>query len=83
MRAVMILAGVALIQRFEWILYVFGAILLVSGVRMALARDATDPEKTPVIALARRLLPVTHKLAGERLAVRIDGKLASRRWPWP
>jgi tellurite resistance protein TerC len=76
MRAVMILAGVALIQRFEWILSVFGAVLLVSGVRMAVARDAPDPEKNPVIALARRLLPVTHRLAGERLTVRIDGKLA-------
>ena len=76
MRAVMIIAGVALIQRFEWILYVFGAVLLVSGVRMATARDAPDPEKNPVIALARRLFPVTHKLAGERLVVRIDGKFA-------
>jgi tellurite resistance protein TerC len=76
MRAVMILAGVALIQRFEWLLYLFGAVLIVSGIRMALARDAPDPEKNPVIALARRLLSVTHKLAGERLAVRVDGKLA-------
>ena len=76
MRAVMIVAGVALIQRFEWILYLFGAVLLVSGARIALARDGPDPEKNPVIALARRLLPVTHELAGERLAVRIDGKLA-------
>jgi len=76
MRAVMIVAGVALIQRFEWILYLFGAVLLVGGARMALARDGPDPEKNPVIALARRLLPVTHELAGERLAVRIDGKLA-------
>ena len=72
----LIVAGVALIQRFEWILYLFGAVLLVSGARMALARDGPDPEKNPVIALARRLLPVTHELAGERLAVRIDGKLA-------
>jgi TerC family integral membrane protein len=42
MRAVMILAGVALIQRFHWILYVFGAFLIVSGVRMAMARHAPD-----------------------------------------
>jgi tellurite resistance protein TerC len=75
MRAVMILAGVALIQRFNWVLYLFGAFLIVSGAKMALARDGPDPEKNPVIALARRLLPVTHNLAGERLAVRIDGKL--------
>lgn len=45
MRAVMILAGIALIERFHWILYVFGAFLIVSGVRMAMARHAPDPEK--------------------------------------
>ena len=76
MRAVMILAGVALIQRFSWVLYIFGTLLIVSGAKMALARVSPDPEHNPIIALARRLLPVTHDLAGERLAVRIDGKLA-------
>jgi tellurite resistance protein TerC len=75
MRAVMILAGVALIQRFSWILYLFGVLLIVSGLKMALARDAPDPAKNPIIALAKRLLPVTHDLAGERLAVRVDDKL--------
>jgi tellurite resistance protein TerC len=59
MRAVMILAGVALIQRFDWILYVFGAFLIVSGLRMAIAPHAPEPERNPVIALARRLFPVT------------------------
>ena len=76
MRAMMILAGVALIERFDWILYLFGAFLIVSGVKMALGRGASDLEKNPVIALARQLLPVTHYLAGERLAVRIGGKFA-------
>ena len=70
MRAVMILAGVALIQRFHWILYVFGAFLIVSGIRMAMARHTPDPKKNPIIALARRLLPVTDNIVGERLAVR-------------
>ena len=76
MRAVMILAGVALIQRFDWILYVFGAFLIVSGLRMAVAPHAPEPERNPVIALARRLFPVTHDLAGERFVVRINGKPA-------
>jgi tellurite resistance protein TerC len=76
MRAVVILGGVALIQRFHWILYVFGALLIVSGVRMAMTRHAPDPKKNPFIALARRLLPVTDNLVGERLAVRVNGKLA-------
>jgi tellurite resistance protein TerC len=77
MRAVMILAGVALIQRFDWILYVFGAFLIVSGLRMALARHAPDPAKNPVIALAKRLFPVTHDLAGERFVVRINDQTGS------
>ena len=76
MRAVMILAGVALIQRFDWILYVFGAFLIVSGLRMAVARHAPDPQRNPVIALAKRQFPVTHNLAGERFVVRINGKPA-------
>jgi tellurite resistance protein TerC len=76
MRALMILAGVALIHRFHWTLYVFGAFLIVSGLRMATAREAPDPERNPAIRLARRLLPVTPALAGERLVVRADGRLA-------
>jgi tellurite resistance protein TerC len=76
MRGAMILAGVALIQRFHWTLYVFGAFLIVSGLRMALARHAPDPARNPVIALARRLFPVTYDLAGERFIVRINGKRA-------
>jgi tellurite resistance protein TerC len=57
MRAALILAGAALIQRFGWILYLFGAFLIVSGVKMALARHAPKPENNLLIALARRLLP--------------------------
>ena len=76
MRAVMIIAGVALIERFHWTLYVFGAFLIVSGLRMAMAREAPDPERNPVIRLARQFLPVTPTLAGERLVVRTDRGLA-------
>jgi tellurite resistance protein TerC len=76
MRAVMILAGVALIRRFDWVLYVFGAFLIVSGLRMAVAPHAPEPERNPVIALARRLFSVTHDLAGARFVVRINGKRA-------
>jgi tellurite resistance protein TerC len=69
MRAVMIAAGVALIEQFHWVLYVFGAVLIVSGVRMAVARHAPEPGRNPIIALASRLMPVTPELAGERLVV--------------
>jgi tellurite resistance protein TerC len=76
MRAVMILAGVALIQRFDWILYVFGAFLIVSGLRMVMARHAPDPEKNLIIKMAKRLLPVTDHLAGEQFIVRTNGERA-------
>ena len=76
MRAVMILAGVALIERFDWILYVFGAFLIVSGLRMAVATHAPEPQRNPAIALARRLFPVTPDLADEHFVVRINGKPA-------
>jgi len=76
MRAMMILAGVALIQRFDWTLYVFGAFLIVSGVRMAVARHAPNPQRNPLIALAKRLLPVTDDLASERFIVRTNGEPA-------
>jgi tellurite resistance protein TerC len=75
LRAVMIVAGVALIERFDWTLYLFGTFLIISGVRMAVAKRAPDPEKNPIIALAKRLLPVTHNFVGEKLVVRLNGKL--------
>lgn len=76
MRAVMILLGVALIERFDWIFYVFGAFLIVSGIKMAVARHGPEPGQNPLIAVVRRVLPVTPYLAGERLVARINGKLA-------
>ena len=76
MRAAMILAGAAFIERFHWILYVFGIFLIVTGVRMILARHALDPERQRAVVLARRVLPVTPGLHGERLVVRVDGRLS-------
>src|SRR4029450_4115937 len=60
MRGVMIAAGTYLIHHFHWILYVFGAFLVFSGIRMAMHKDEElHPEKNPVIRLVRRLFPVT------------------------
>jgi tellurite resistance protein TerC len=76
MRAVMILAGVALIERFHWTLYVFGAFLIVSGIRLARGRHAPNPEQSTVIRMARRWLPITTRLDGQQLVTRVDGRLA-------
>ena len=72
LRGVMIVAGSALVTRFAWTLYLFGAFLVVTGIRMALQKDETayNPERDPVLRLARRLLPVTSDYRGDSFFVR-------------
>jgi len=60
MRAIMIGAGALLLQQFTWIVYVFGAILLLTGLRMFRTDDTRiEPENNPLVRLARRVMPVT------------------------
>jgi tellurite resistance protein TerC len=71
MRGSMIGAGALLIQRFEWIIYVFGAFLVFTGIRMATHDEADiEPEANPVLRLVRRLLPVTHDYRGQAFFVK-------------
>lgn len=61
MRAVFIFAGVALMSRFHWIIYVFGAFLVITGIKMALQKDKeVHPEKNPFIRLLRRFVPISN-----------------------
>lgn len=77
MRGVMIAAGAALVQRFQWTLYLFGAFLLVTGLRMLFVSDeGVHPEKNPVLRLARRWLPVTPDFDGHRFTSHLNGRLA-------
>jgi tellurite resistance protein TerC len=60
MRGLFIAVGAALLARFEWIIYVFGALLVITGIRMAVKQDEEfDGEQNPVVRLARRFLPIT------------------------
>jgi tellurite resistance protein TerC len=70
MRGAMIAAGWLLIERFHWIIYVFGAFLVFTGIRMA-TQDEIDiePESNPVLALIRRAMPVTRSYVGQRFFV--------------
>ncbi len=71
MRGVFIVAGVGLIQRFHWILYVLGALLVYSGIRLGFAGEhKVDPAKNPVVRALRRLLPVTDGYQGGHFFVR-------------
>lgn len=71
MRAIFILGGIALIHRFHWVVYVFGAVLIVSGVRMAVQKGReVHPERNPVLRLLRRFLPVSPTYVGGRFFVK-------------
>jgi tellurite resistance protein TerC len=74
MRGAMILLGVALIQRFHWILYGFGAILIVTAVRMLLPRKETDPAGNYLVRLVRKLFPVTDDFEGQSFVVSRGGR---------
>ena len=72
LRGVMIVAGSALVTRFSWTLYIFGAFLVFTGIRMALSKDETayNPEHDPVLRLSRKLIPVTAEYHGDSFFVR-------------
>jgi tellurite resistance protein TerC len=75
MRALFIAMGVTLIHRFEWIIYVFGGVLLYSGVKMAFEKEKRiRPEKNPVLKLFRRLMPVTENFEEGKFFMKQDGR---------
>jgi tellurite resistance protein TerC len=74
MRGVMIAAGAALIKQFMWTLYLFGAFLVFTGVKMLFVSDeGVHPEKNFVLRLARKLFPVTPDFRGQKFAIRENG----------
>lgn len=71
MRGVLIIAGIGLVQRFHWIFYGLGALLIYSGIRLGfIGEHQVDPAKNPVVGTLRRLLPVTTDYQGNRFLVR-------------
>jgi len=77
MRAIFIFAGVALINRFHWIVIIFGGFLLISGIKMLFQKEevSVEPEKNGLVRLFRRFLPVSDTLHGDSLFIRQDKKL--------
>ena len=79
MRAAMILAGVWLVSEFAWILYVFGAFLMVTGVKMLVfAEQQPDLEKNPLLRWLRGHMRITPGFHGDAFFVRISGQAQSR-----
>lgn len=71
MRLAFILAGIALIERFHWIIYLFGGVLVFSGIKMASHTETEiHPERNPVLRIASRLLPITAGYEGHAMIVR-------------
>ncbi len=79
-RGLFIISGVALLHYFHWIIYLFGAFLVLTGLRMAFrGEEEVHPEHNPVLKLFRKLVPVTGDYEGSRFFVRREG----RSWATP
>ncbi len=77
MRAVFIVAGGALLQAFHWTIYLFGGLLLVTGVKLLRQKEGDiHPERNPVVRLIARAFPVSTAATGERFFVREGGRWA-------
>jgi tellurite resistance protein TerC len=77
MRGLMIAAGAALIARFDWIVYVFGGLLILAAVRMLMARhESLEPDKNPAVRLTRRIYPVRPDYDAQRFFTKLNGKRA-------
>lgn len=75
LRAIFIFAGVALLNRFEWVLYVFGAFLLYTAAKMMFGSDEeVDPGKSKFLRLIRRVVPSTEELHGQHMFTKVNGR---------
>ena len=80
MRGAMIAAGAALFSRFEWITYIFGAFLVVTGLRMGFGSEKqVDPGANPVLKVIRRIFPVYDDYHGEKFFIRVPDETGARR----
>jgi len=76
MRIIFIFAGIELIHKFHWLIYIFGGFLIITGVRMVISDDKPiTPEKNPLVKLVRRIFPVTDTFEGDNFFVKRDHKL--------
>ncbi|MEX2600187.1 MAG: TerC family protein [Balneolaceae bacterium] len=74
-RLIFIFLGIALLEQFHWIIYVFGAFLIFTGVKLGLEKDKKiEPEKNPLLKLIRRFIPITREFRGEHFFVKIRGR---------
>jgi len=78
MRAIFILAGISLIERFSWTIYVFGGILIFTGLKMLFGgEEQLEPEKNFIVRLVRRFVPITKRIRSDRFFVKRSGITAA------
>ena len=75
LRAAFIIGGVALIERFHWVMYIFGAFLVITGIRMAFKSEEEDPEKNLILRLSRKIFHVTEVTDQSRFFIWRQGRL--------
>ena len=76
MRGIFIFTGVALIARFQWIIYIFGGFLIITGIKMLFDGEIdVEPDKNPVVKFFRKILPVTETTHEDKFFVRQNSKL--------
>lgn len=75
MRVIFIFAGIELIHKFHWLIYLFGGFLVFTGIRMVFGDDKPmDPEKNPLVKLVRKIFPITESFEGDKFFVKRDEK---------
>ncbi len=70
LRLIFVLLGVTIVNKFHWMLYIFGAILIISGIKMMFGNENNDVKDSKIIKLLRKIIPVTDKLEGQRFFIR-------------
>ncbi|MCH8299946.1 MAG: TerC family protein [Candidatus Marinimicrobia bacterium] len=75
MRGALIAIGTALITNFHWIIFVLGAFLVYTGIKMALQKEiSVNPEKNPVVNLAKKFIPISDDYDGDKFVTTVNGK---------
>jgi tellurite resistance protein TerC len=76
MRVIFIFAGIELIHKFHWLIYLFGGFLVVTGIRMVYGEEKPmDPEKNPLVKLVRKIFPVTQSFEDDKFFIKRDQKI--------
>ena len=78
MRAIFIFVGIELLEVFHWMIYVFGVILIITGIKMAFGgEEKIEPEKNLLVKLVRRFVPITRRVRGDRFFISRNGVRAA------